>query len=82
MNFDFDTSVYDILENSSGVSGSSIVCSSDYNIIEVRSIEDIKDNFTPVSTVSFCMMFVLLLFFWRLLDVFKAIICRIINGGN
>ena len=62
------------LQGYSGVSGSSIVCSSDVQVIEVHSLSDFSENYSPLSSTALCIMVILMFAYKKFLDVVKSII--------
>ena len=76
-----DLSLYEKIYGVTNVSGSSVVCSSDFEIIEVHSLEDFSSNFMPLSSISFCLMIIFLVFYKKILDLIKHVIYKIINKG-
>ena len=72
-------SIYDSLNGFSEVSGSSIICSSEYEIIEVHQVQDLVSSFSPLSSIAFCLMIIFLFSFKCFLDLVKHIIYIMIN---
>lgn len=66
--------IEDSLQGYSGVSGSSIVCSSEVQVIEVRSPADFLQYYNPISSSALCIMVILLFAYKKFLDVIKSII--------
>lgn len=69
-----NVSIEDQLNNISGVSGSTIVCSSVYQVVLVNQVSDFTDNFLPVSSSAFCIMVIAAFFYHKFLCVVKTII--------
>ena len=72
-------SIYDSLYGFSEVSGSSIVCSLDYDIVEVHQVQDLVSSFKPLSSIAFCLMIIFLFSFKCFLDLVKHIIYIMVN---
>ena len=69
-----DRSLEEVLQGFSGVSGSSIVCSSEVDVIEVHSKSDFIDSYVPLSSSALCLMVIAAFFYKKFLDLVKTII--------
>lgn len=70
---DIDSSVYDLLSDHNVVSGSSILYTDSYDIVLIRSPDDLVGSFSIISTMSLCVMLLFALFYYRFLLLIKHI---------
>lgn len=81
MNLDLFTkdvsSMSDVLNGVSGVSGSAIVTSSDYEVIVISDPEDIFSVMQPVSSLALCSIIVFLYTYKKVLQTFVRILSLI-----
>lgn len=85
MNFelqDNDLSLFDVLNGYTGVSGSSIICSSDVEVIEVRSVSDFISHYVPLSSTSLCIMILAFFFYKKFLDLIKVVINSMLKEAS
>lgn len=75
-----ESSLYQSFLGYDNVSGSSIIQSSNYEIVEIHNVQDIKDNFVCISSLSLCFFVFLAYFYKKCLDAFKHVFISVLKG--
>lgn len=75
-----DRSLYEVFLSYDNASGSSIVCTQNFDIVEIRTIEDVQNNFYSVSTISLCFFVFLAFFYKKVLETVKHLIISVLKG--
>lgn len=73
------SSIYESLQGFTTVSGASIVSTTSFQIVEVRSLTDLQGAFTFLSSSALCFGIIALYFYKRFLDLFKGLVNSLLS---